>query len=203
MSNIDDNNLELAKDLSIPGGMNGTDLETYRLSQDFESMAGVRKEILTVPVRKPDRQSFVWVHPGEDWRMPALIFELKEDRENYIVRPNLRDEFPGEFTPKYLFTAQTRQGTTFLWPVRMPGPDGRLDPWNQSALVIINEYSGKWIRVLSNRDSGSYEVVTPDNEFPPPVWPPEGFPSLVNKAFRGKIIDTLDHPVLKRLRGGI
>ena len=45
------------------------DIEGLRLSQDFTSMAGVKKLITTVPVRKPDRQSFVRVHPDEGWRL--------------------------------------------------------------------------------------------------------------------------------------
>jgi hypothetical protein len=179
------------------------DLEQFRLSQDFEAMIGVRKEIITVPVRKPDRQSFIQIHPDEDWRMPALILELKEDRDNYLVIPSLMESFPDEFVPKCLFTCQTKQGATFLWPIRMHRPDGRLDQWNESALHIVNEYAGRWIRVISNMDLGGYEVVSPTNDFPPPDWPEEGFQSLVKKAFRGKVIDTLDHPVIKRLRGDL
>lgn len=40
----------------------------------------------------------------------------------------------GEIVPKMLFTAVDRQGVPFLWPVRSPTEDGRLDAWNQSAL---------------------------------------------------------------------
>ncbi len=182
-------------------GKQEMNFEEFKLSQDFEGMAGVRKETLTIPVRKPDRQSFIQVHPGEDWRMSALILEIKEDREHYLVLPNLLEALPEEFVPKYLFSCQTRQGVLFLWPVRMPGRDGRLDQWNQSALTIINEYSGRWIRVVPNMGLGGYEVIIPNNEFPDPNWPQEGFQSLLRKGFRGKIIENLDHPVIKRLRG--
>ena len=133
--------------------------------------------------------------------MSALILELKEDRENYLVTPSLISVLPEEFVPKYLFTCQSRQGVTFLWPVRMPGSDGRLDTWNESALLIVKQYAGKWIRVVSNMGLGAYEVITPNNDFPPPNWPAEGFESLLRKAFRGKIIDSLDHPIIKSLRG--
>jgi len=202
MEEIIQEDMIVVKDVSVPSlaGV-GHNLEDFRLSQDFGSMVGVRKEILNVPVRKPDRQSFIEIHPGETWRMNALILELREDRENYLVLPNLWNALPEEFIPKYLFACQTRQGTNFLWPIRMPGQDGRLDQWNQSALTIVNEYQGRWIRVVSNMELGGYEVIVPNGEFPPPTWPEEGFQSLVNKAFRGKVIDSLDHPVIKRLRG--
>ena len=133
--------------------------------------------------------------------MQALILELKEDRDNYLISPSLWEAFPEEFTAKYLFTCQTRQGTNFLWPVKMPGQDGRLDEWNRSALTIVNQYPGRWIRVVPSMEYGGYEVILPTGEYPPPSWPQEGFQSLVKKAFRGKVIDSLDHPVIKRLRG--
>ena len=202
MEQIDQTNFEISKDFNVPSTViNEVTLEDYRLSQDFESLIGVKKEILTVPVRKPDKQSFIQVHPGEDWRMSALILELKEDREHYLVNLSLISALPEEFVPKYLFTCQTRQGVTFLWPVRMPGSEGRLDTWNESALLIVKEYAGRWIRVVSNMGLGAYEVIIPNNDFPSPNWPAEGFKSLLRKAFRRKIIDSLEHPVIKSLRG--
>ena len=35
-----------------------------RLSQDFTSQIGGKKALMSVPVRKPDRQWFVRVHPA-------------------------------------------------------------------------------------------------------------------------------------------
>jgi hypothetical protein len=177
--------------------------EDFRLSQDFESMIGIKKEILIVPVRKPDRQVWFQVHPDEKWRMEFALIELREERETYLVTPHVYKDLLGESVAKYVFTCQTKQGVTFLWTIKMPGPDGRLDSWNQSALQIVTEYAGRWIRVVSNMGMGGYEVYTTEADFPPPVWPPEGFHSLLEKAFRGKIVDTLDHPVVKRLKGQI
>jgi hypothetical protein len=36
---------------------------------------------------------------------------------------------------------------------------------------------------------------------PEPVWPDVPFSGLVHIAFKGRVIDTLDHPVVRRLRG--
>ncbi len=155
MESTNQSSLSISTDQNLSNLRNREpDLEQFKLSQDFEAMIGVRREIITVPVRKPDRQSFIQIHPDEEWRMSALILELKEDRDNYLVIPSLMESFPDEFVPKYLFTCQTRQGATFLWPIRMPGPDGRLDQWNESALHIVNQYAGRWIRVISNMGWG-------------------------------------------------
>src|SRR5262245_20195580 len=60
-----------------------------RLSQDFTAELGVQKVLTTVPVRKPDKTWFVRVHPSVDYRMPAAVLELKEEREIYIVHRDL------------------------------------------------------------------------------------------------------------------
>ena len=72
-----ENGQKAGGDLSEPtSSHNGElpNLEELRLSQDFADTVGVKKEILTVPVRKPDRQSFVRVHPDESYRtgLPIL-----------------------------------------------------------------------------------------------------------------------------------
>ena len=110
------------------------DLSRLRLPQDFGDMVGAKKLLTTVPVRKPQRQEFIRVHPGEDWRLQTAALEIKEDRETYLVDPSLWPFLPGEITPKLFVTAVNRQDVVFLWPIRLPGSDGRGDQWNQSAL---------------------------------------------------------------------
>jgi hypothetical protein len=48
---------------------------------------------------------------------------------------------------------------------------------------------------------GAYDVFEATAEWPEPDWPNVPFNELLRVAFKGKVIDTLDHPVLKRLRG--
>lgn len=61
--------------------LTGVNLSDLRLSQDFASQAGVKKAILTIPVRKPGRQTFVRVRSGEQWRFQTALLTLKEERE--------------------------------------------------------------------------------------------------------------------------
>ena len=60
------------------------DLKRLRLSQDFGDQVGVHKRIITVPVRKPDRQWFIRIHPDETWRLETAVLELKDERETYL-----------------------------------------------------------------------------------------------------------------------
>jgi hypothetical protein len=174
-----------------------------RLAQDFTATVGVNKALLSVPIRKPDKAWFVQVHPDEAYRIQTAVIELKEDREVYLIDPKLWSELVTEatFGPRAIFTAITRQGVLFLWPVRLPGHDGKLDEWSRSALEAATMAQGKWCRVVANMHLGAYEVFTAQGELSAPNWPDVPFADLLRIAFRDKYVDSLDHPVLKKLRG--
>jgi hypothetical protein len=92
------------------------------------------------------------------------------------------------------------QGVVVVWPIRLAGPDGRIDPWNRSALEHASRAKEKWIRVQSNSTLGAYEIVISDS-VKPATWPDLSFEELLTIAFKGKYIDNVNHPVLRRLRG--
>ena len=179
------------------------DLDKLRLSQDFAANLGVKKALLTVPVRKPNRQEFIRVHPGEDWRLETVILELKEERETYLVDQNLWGQLPGELIPKVLYTVINRQGVLTLWPIRLPGEDGRHDEWNRSALEAAEMAQKQWIRVAANMSLGAYEVYQAMADIPEPEWPETTFQEILRVAFKDRFIRSLDHPVVRRLRGEI
>ena len=179
----------------------GFDLSRLRLSQNFSEKVGVRKALLTVPVRKPGRQDFIRVHPGEDMIIQTAVLELKEDRETYLVDPDLWPEMPSELAPKALFTTMNRQGVLTLWPVRLPGEDGRHDEWSRSALEAVEIAKTRWIRIVANMALQAYEVYEATGNFPDPEWPDVPFHRILEIAFKDRFIRTLDHPVIRRLRG--
>ena len=171
------------------------------LSQDFTAQDLARKAILTVPSRKPDRQWFNRVHPDAEWRLSVATIELKEEREIYLVDRPLWSELPGEIVPMQLFTAINRQGVVFLWPVRLPGEDGKHNEWHRSALEAAQMAMTRWVRVAANMSLGAYEVYEATADLPDPIWPDIGFAGLLKVAFRDRFIRDLDHPVIRRLRG--
>jgi hypothetical protein len=178
-----------------------SDLASLRLSLDFGQSLGVKKALLTVPVRKPAKEWFIRTHP--ELRIETCVLELKEDRETYIVAPALWPELASEstFGPRALFAAMTRQKVLFIWPVRLPGPDGKIDDWNRSALEAATLAASKWVRVASNLALGAYDVFEASADWPEPEWPDVPFNEILRVAFKGRVIDTLDHAVIKRLRG--
>jgi hypothetical protein len=186
--------------IAAPTTRQEMDLRSLALSQDYTSMASVKKAILKVPISKPTAQTRFQVNPESAWQIMVPVIEIKEDREHYIVAAEMRDEMIGEWIPKLLAGIITKQGTVMFWPIRLPGTDGKIDTWNESALEITRSSAGRWIRVQSNREAGAYDVIEPIGVIPPPEWPDDPR-ALLKIAFSGRIITTVDHPIVRQLRG--
>lgn len=185
---------------NLSGGRYVAD-EVARLVIANHQTAGVRKLLRTVPVHKPNAQDFVRVHPSSDYRMNAPVIELKDEREEYVITKELLPELIGEFVNKTLFTAINRQGVTFLWPVRLPDPEGKQMEWWRSNREAAELAMKQWVRVKANMSLGAYEISVAESVISEPVWPDVTFQELIRLAFRDRLITTLDHPVIKRLRG--
>jgi hypothetical protein len=179
------------------------DVNRLKLPQDFAAGLGVEKALLTVPVKKPAREWFVKVHPDPAFRVETAVLELKEDsHEIYLVAPELWPSLATEstFSPRTLFTTQNTQGVTFLWPVKLPGTDSRMDNWSRSSMEAAIMAIDKWVRLQANLSLGAYEVTIAKTE-KEPAWPNKSFQELIRIAFKDRMIDDPFHPVLRQLRG--
>jgi hypothetical protein len=48
---------------------------------------------------------------------------------------------------------------------------------------------------------GAYEIFEAIGELSEPDWPALSFPEILQVAFRDRIVDRFDHPLINRLRG--
>ena len=94
-----------------------------------------------------------------------------------------------------------RQGVLSIWPIRLPGEDGRLDQWNTSALEAAEMAKQAWVRIVANMNLGAYEVYEATGDIPEPDWPDMSFHQILKIAFKGLYITEIEHPVIRRLRG--
>jgi hypothetical protein len=182
--------------------MNNTDLGALRLPSSFDDIHAT-KQIVTVPIRKPTRQEWVRLQDGEGGSPlgPVAAITIKDDAVTYVVRPDLVPSLQrGEYDIVYLHAAISTSQAIFLWPVRIASD--RQDAWTASMQEAVALANRGWVRVTADMAAGHYDVHTPVGELAAPVWPPDvTFQKIVDVALKDRLIDSPDHPVLRRLRG--
>jgi hypothetical protein len=129
------------------------------------------------------------------------MIELKDEREDYLVRPELVPDLANEVSYVTLFTTINRQGVIFLWPVKLTAPDRKRNDWARSAREAAEMAMTRWVRLKANLNLGAYEIHVAESEMADPVWPDLSFSELLKIAYRERMITSLDHLVVKRLRG--
>jgi hypothetical protein len=177
-------------------------LSGLRIDTSFsDTPFGVRKPLLTVPVRKPPKTTFFRVHP--DHHIDLFAVELKEERETYFVRGREIADLLSEFVePVRLRLIVTRQGDAMLWPVKLPRDDKRRDEWRRSAGEVAGLAERKWLRMTANMSLGCYEAFETVADLGEPRWPEEAWPTILKIALRDLVIDSEDHPVVRQILRG-
>lgn len=178
-------------------------IETLRCSLNFADGLGVKKVQGAMPCRKPGKAEFVRVRPGEEWRLMTAVLEMERgiERQTYLVAPHLWPELSGEISPALLLTCVNRQSDMFVWRIKLPGADGRSNSWTESALQIAKAAETRWCRLVSDVGNGHYSHFEPTVALTDPQWPEISFQEIIRLAFRDRLIDSLDHPVIRELRG--
>lgn len=180
------------------------DLESLKVSQDYADGLGVEQAVTDVPVSKPLKSQWVRTHPDEAYRIETLLLELEEERELYLIAPSLHSALITEPTVsrRLLITTITKQGRLFLWPIKLPAPDGKSNIWNETAIEAARRASSVWVRVAADIGFGTYRVWEAKTALGDPKWPSLSFKEMLKIAFQERRITGLDHPVVKRLREG-
>jgi hypothetical protein len=194
-----------AVDTKVEGAGNALpdpfDLSKLALNPSYLETAKV-KRVRPVVTGKPNPQDFIRVHPDPSYRMVFGMLDMKEDREDYLVVPELVSALPGEVVVKIIYTTVNRAGIIRLWPIRIAGPDEKDMLWWRSAHDAANKATTHWVRVKANMMLGANEYFIAESEIPDPDWREVApFQVLLADAYRTRIIRDLDHPVLKKLRG--
>ena len=180
------------------------DPASLAISGDMAAELGVKKLLVSVPVRKPSRQEFFRVDPRSDYQMNAAVLELKDEREIYLVTPQMHASIPGEIKPVTLRLCVNRAGSVFLWPLPLPAEDGRSNRWHEVARKAAELAETRWVRLVPNMAAGAYEIFEAQAEIGEPDFPDKTFRDLLELGFgRDRLIDRPDHGVIQRLLGQV
>jgi hypothetical protein len=184
---------------------NPFDLEALRAVPDLD--IDVEKILTTVPVRKPVRNEFFRVHPGDGYVIDNYVLEHESemDRATYWVAPELCVQLSEHLRRVRLFTCIDKRSNVFLWPAKLPTADGSASArsWYQSALRAAEEAKRVWVKIVGNKAIGAYDTAVARGDLGEPQWPQHSFERLIELAFQDKLIDTVEHPVVREINGEI
>jgi hypothetical protein len=189
-----------AADVGIESGAapDPFDLANLVVPQDYVS--GVVK-VLEVTVRKPRSQEFFRTHPDPEYRRNLFCFDSQADGKTYVVPPQFVPLMMREAVQKTVYTIITMQETLILWPVPTP-TDGRSNDYWDSAHRAAEKGKKGWVKIKADPGLGAYQIYdAEDPTLPDPVLPKETFQELIRVGFRDRLIDSADHPIIRKLHG--
>ena len=175
----------------------------------LEEFASAEERSSVVECKRPPKGVFFTVRaetPGEAWKDRAFYFLLElEGRDPYIVAPAIAKAKEDEdvIRPVLLVRYVTMAGEEGLWPLKINRPDAKSNPWNTSALNILDiAASGKWVRIVSMRKHYRHQESKKTFDEVPPKFTDRSFNELVDIAHKDRTVTTLDHEIWDVLANG-
>jgi hypothetical protein len=158
--------------------------------------------ITRIRVGKPPKHAFFRSHP--DWQHYTQEIEVIIDEQNFgeehLVAPAMDAHLSTKLIHKIATLCITMQKALFISTVRLPDQQtGRTDPFNESMLAAMREARSQWVAVENK--GGEWGTQTPIDMFPDPEWPDITMREVLKIGFRGRLVENLDHPLVKRLLG--
>ena len=177
-------------------------LDALRLPNNFNEPAVGIKQPLKPTFGKLSKHRFSRVHPSEEFKYrAALVIDNEKTDEAYLALPSLCPLLGSLAKPKILRLAVDNAGTPRLIAEPIPGADGRINSWHESMIRAIQVAEDKWVRIESNPDASQYIVIVSRDHQGDPKWPEQTMDELVMECFRDRIIQSADHPLIRRLEG--
>jgi hypothetical protein len=182
------------------------------LAQDttYHDVALVQKNQTRIPIGKPSKEKFCRAHPGEEFELDLALLEIKDSndlRGIYLPAPNSPPELEnflksqlGVVRMKKLLLGTYLDGSNFIWNLNLD-TGGSTNAWNQTAMDAAKLGKEQWVRVVASMENGFYEIFTSETALTDPAWPESTFSEILDKAFNGRIIESMDHPVVSFLLG--
>ena len=207
MDITEDSENEKNSRLDKPVKKGGIDWAAAAKDMTFVDEGDVVEAQGAVALRKPGKERYFRVHSNEtDYSTTLQVLEVKEDMElrgDYLVHTELSTELSAFLQDqqsmikrKNVVLCVDGGGQIFVWPVAAVGSDNQ---WHRSARKAVEEARSKWIRMIPA--NAGYRIFHPTSPMPEPEWPDTPFGELLDSAFEGRVIDSMDHPVIEYLAG--
>lgn len=181
----------------------GFKLEDLLVSEDEEAGIETKPIVTSIAVRKPDKQWFFRVDPDPAYQAKLRVLLYQED--TYLLAPGLwrHPDLARDTKLRHFVYCKTSHGVFFLWPVPVPTDADNIQCWKTAQDAAL-QAQRRWIRMAWDSDRRDYSLVTPVDSLPEPDFDRDmSLEQLLNLGFRDRYITSLEHPVVKKLRGAV
>lgn len=196
---------------SAENNSNGEEIVTPKVGDIFDDLKALgrpiddivasEKLLTSLPVRKPKADEWVRLHPSIHARI--YVYEHKDERSWYLVLPSIVEPLRSVVRYVQLSLAVNYAGTAFAWPVPVP-TERKPHRAHVTAFAGAEQAMHQWIRIHWGKEE--YEVYRRSTAKIEPVWPAEiaNASEMLRHATKGgafEVIDSLDHPVVRSMKG--
>lgn len=186
------------------------DLAALKLKSNPAGIIKTTPLLKTIRVSKPNNTDFFRIRPGDEWMADYPIFSPKgKDKEKYLVMPEYQQELSerNSLDPvRFYFGITWGSNILFLSDVGIKrNEDGAINSYNKSRHELYELAKTEWISISANMELGAYTATQAKSKIPEPIYPPKpaNIDEAIQIAFKDNVINSADHPVLKKLRGEI
>ncbi|MFA4956362.1 MAG: hypothetical protein WC556_05235 [Candidatus Methanoperedens sp.] len=165
----------------------------------------------TILVGKPSKTAFFQVRTGEGWEAIALYTYFPEgsskDSQPYLVMPEqqgLLEEMKLLTPAKFYFYIIYGSNIMKIDLVsQKTNKNGDISRYHLTHMEALEAAKIQWVRLKADTEGGFYSYSLAEDTLPSPAWPtkPANIQEAIEIAFKGFVIDSDDHPELKKLRG--
>jgi hypothetical protein len=184
-------------------------LDKFR-SRKTPTIGGVATLLTALPHHRiSDANDFIRLCPDENYWSPELCFIsvpiLGEKRDMlHLIEEEIAVQFLAAKKIKRFQLALAAKPYDVFFLAEIPTTN--LDnPWNATTLKACEAAKVGWVQISSRKAEGveAYKIDQAQHEdaFPLPRWPDRTLEELIEVTFRGRTIETEDHPALLRMIG--
>jgi hypothetical protein len=165
------------------------------------SVSDVPPVLNGLPLSAPSSTTYFQTSEDTDlWLSTRAVFDGDTNEPTFI--PNA---LAGAFEPGLLRGVRLIPWTTLekrvgLWPIKLTtDKDGQLNPWARTALQVCEVARKRWVRRINAGGHWDHAVGLQTDK---PWWPDDfGHELIYRLAVRPNLADSIEHPMIKRLRG--
>ena len=182
-------------------------------SSVFDDLASLRKAsklvvqrkavLVNVTVDKPPNNCYFRCH-REFVLDDATVLRDAEgtSRAYYFVVPHMRTH--PKLAPRLrrvtlALTSTWPSGNIQIWPVPILA-DRELPAWRSLRKAYELAQDG-WMQMVWSEERSDFQLEAAEGINHEPTWPEKDFGELLKLGFDGKVIDSEEHPYVRRLRG--